>query len=662
MPIWGRRGHYPLTAGTVVIIVGVAAMTGVCRSIIPPPELGPTANRPGDFVRSSARLPIAWRTLDDDPFAEARRRELPLLFVMGSDLNQSAVAFDKWMFKEREIIQLIQQSFVPVRVDLDEDPAMVNAFWPLSRSTQVPDLGFQIWAVDANGVPRDFHDPILRGDRFDPAVFVLRLRRMSDRAQSKESNPVAARQATDLAILSGSTEEGVPDIELYLRNLQARVHPEYGGLPLNGFQLNAIRDWRMLQVMGRLGEFDAPFQKWMQSPLIDWTFGGIYQQAEQLNYSAVELDKRATLSAEFVAVLAGYARQTGDGRMEALARDQWKQVQLEFVREDRIVPWVSTLSSPLNRSARLGLTPDPLGRLTPEQEALGLDVGSNPQLIPRWTNPQDHEAWLRALQDLRKQELPAKTRASESAYLSSTALFVTSILEARRYLGESDSTTGVNLWAYVKEFEAGPDSVTHRRGEGKPPRRTLLDRAAYLLAACEVATHTGNEGLMRRGLAVFRQTRREFAPVYGAAVPDPRLPETLAIDRPDVVDGLQEASLPLFARATTRLSMLLPDAERKVVRDELRKQLGRESLRVDEAGQRLAGRYRAWWRLQSPLGYLIVGPDPQRWRDELGRDPAGPPLLWVQAWPGLKPGIYVVRDDVREGPFTSLASLTEVRP
>jgi hypothetical protein len=145
-------------------------------------------------------------------------------------------------------------------------------------------------------------------------------------------------------------------------------------------------------------------------------------------------------------------------------------------------------------------------------------------------------------------------------------------------------------------------------------------------------------------------------------VPDPRLPETLAIDRPDVVDGLQEASLPLFARATTRLSMLLPDAERKVVRDELRKQLGRESLRVDEAGQRLAGRYRAWWRLQSPLGYLIVGPDPQRWRDELGRDPAGPPLLWVKSWPDLAPGIYVVRDDVREGPFTSLASLTEVRP
>jgi len=243
-------------------------------------------------------------------------------------------------------------------------------------------------------------------------------------------------------------------------------------------------------------------------------------------------------------------------------------------------------------------------------------VGTNPQLIPRWTNPQDHEAWLKALQALRKEEKPRQTRASESAYLSSTALFVTSILEARRYLGESDSTTAVNLWAYVKEFEAGPDSVTHRRGEGKPPRRTLLDRAAYLLAACEVATHTGNEGLMRRGLAVFRQTRlavfrqtrREFAPVYGAAVPDPRLPETLAIDRPDVVDGLQEASLPLFVRASTRLSMLLPDAERKVVRDELRKQLGRESLRVDEAGQRLAGRYRAWWRLQSPLGYLIVGP------------------------------------------------------
>jgi len=233
MPIWGRRGHYPLTAGTVVIIVGVAAMTGVCRSIIPPPdrsiipppELGPTANRPGDFVRSSARLPIAWRTLDDDPFAEARRRELPLLFVMGSDLNQSAVAFDRWMFHEREITQLIQQSFVPVRVDLDEDPAMVNAFWPLSRSTQVPDLGFQIWAVDANGVPRDFHEPILRGDRFDPAVFVLRLRKMSDRAQSKESNDVAARQATDLAILAGSSEEGVPDFERYLDQLRARAHP-----------------------------------------------------------------------------------------------------------------------------------------------------------------------------------------------------------------------------------------------------------------------------------------------------------------------------------------------------------------------------------------------------------------------------------------------------
>jgi uncharacterized protein YyaL (SSP411 family) len=99
---------------------------------------------PSPYLRSAARQPVEWYTWGDEAFHRAQKEDKPILLDIGAVWCHWCHVIDRESYENSEIAKLINENFIPIKVDRDERPDIdaryqraVNAIsgqggWPLT--------------------------------------------------------------------------------------------------------------------------------------------------------------------------------------------------------------------------------------------------------------------------------------------------------------------------------------------------------------------------------------------------------------------------------------------------------------------------------------------------------------------------------------------------
>jgi uncharacterized protein YyaL (SSP411 family) len=117
------------------------------------------------YLLSHADNPVNWFPWGEDAFAEARRREVPLLVSIGYSTCHWCHVMARESFSDREIADLLNENFVSVKVDREEHPD-VDASYLAAAGAFTPNLG---WPLNVFVTPDG--KPFFAGTYWPPTAF-----------------------------------------------------------------------------------------------------------------------------------------------------------------------------------------------------------------------------------------------------------------------------------------------------------------------------------------------------------------------------------------------------------------------------------------------------------------------------------------------------------
>jgi uncharacterized protein YyaL (SSP411 family) len=80
------------------------------------------ANAASAYLRSAAHQPVLWREWNDNAFAQANALDKPILLDIGAVWCHWCHVMDRESYENAEVARVINESFIPVKVDRDERP------------------------------------------------------------------------------------------------------------------------------------------------------------------------------------------------------------------------------------------------------------------------------------------------------------------------------------------------------------------------------------------------------------------------------------------------------------------------------------------------------------------------------------------------------------
>ncbi|MEE9199209.1 MAG: thioredoxin domain-containing protein, partial [Dehalococcoidia bacterium] len=80
------------------------------------------ASEPSAYLRSAARQPVDWHPWGEEPFRLAKEQDKPILLDIGAVWCHWCHVMDGESYENRETARLINELFIPVKVDRDERP------------------------------------------------------------------------------------------------------------------------------------------------------------------------------------------------------------------------------------------------------------------------------------------------------------------------------------------------------------------------------------------------------------------------------------------------------------------------------------------------------------------------------------------------------------
>ena len=74
------------------------------------------------YLRSAMHQPIHWNEWGEDAFAKAQRENKPMLLDIGAVWCHWCHVMDRESYDDPEVAKIVNEHFVPVKVDRDERP------------------------------------------------------------------------------------------------------------------------------------------------------------------------------------------------------------------------------------------------------------------------------------------------------------------------------------------------------------------------------------------------------------------------------------------------------------------------------------------------------------------------------------------------------------
>ena len=188
------------------------------------------------YLRAHAGNPVAWYAWGDEAFAEARRRDVPVLVSIGYSTCHWCHVMARESFSDDETAAAVNADFVAVKVDREEHPE-VDAAYMSAAAAFTPHLGWPLTVfVTPNG------RPFYAGTYFPPEprsgmpsfrqVLAAVREAWIERRGEVDGTADAVAQALAEARGSASTGGQIPSVEdlaAAAAAIAAREDREYGG-------------------------------------------------------------------------------------------------------------------------------------------------------------------------------------------------------------------------------------------------------------------------------------------------------------------------------------------------------------------------------------------------------------------------------------------------
>lgn len=642
------RPSFSVVAGTLVILVGFGVIRRYVGPRIPPAHTA-TSSESADFLRAGEVQPLQWRPLSGSVVAEARRRNRPILLVMGSWGSRVARDLDERAFQDPEIIRFVGERYLPARIDLVVSPSWRSALAPVSRTGEFSDEGLQIIVLTPDGRPVVSATPLALGVKFerdDLAGFLAGAGGLLDRRPKRY--PAEIQQDEEEALLR-STRRELPlrDAGLGLRawtDRRSGLVTVPGGGRLNPWSLDAI---------ARAGEIlfarDA-LRALAQSPMHDPLDGGVFisfARPPGSDTRRIECTKGLVLNAALAETAARVAVATGDPAVDRLAR--------------RTAAWcLRTLNE---GSAAWSISDQRLDSFSPyysltlrrlRASALKSDVGELRARLGADRDPQALGRWVETLPRIMAEDLVRLAKngphpaTKNSGVTSIEATVIARLLGASRLQG--DEARAQLLGSRLDALELRID-------------RTNADLPLLLaLADAHFADFLANG--RAQGLDFAARDLDDAITRYGTVAGTLRAGDglpglALTPGAPDLADGTREATAAIAVRLTDMVGKTLevgPQAKRlrRWARACARRYapiLGTNARNPNGAiAPQSAGFLAACAEVADPLWRVVAGPEPVRGAtEELRRLPYGLVIPAIGSAaprvPRTATGVLLRRDD-----------------
>ncbi|MBS1713865.1 MAG: DUF255 domain-containing protein [Armatimonadetes bacterium] len=669
MPGWGAKQTYPAVVGTMVVLVGIFTTFALLRPLIPPPEPNPVASLPGGFMAQAAKERVRWRTLSDEPFAEAKRTDRPLLFVVGCDWNGAGRQFDNAVLSDTEVAERLNREFVPVRIDATVSPEWRLGPMPLAWAASGIEPGWYVLVLRPDGRPVGHFARNASRQKLDAQVFLSVLSTAQRLAGLDEASASERAMALDRSVLFGQPTSETGDLSQYAESSLSRLRAR--GAPSGVESLNPW-EWRFLGADGLTSEEAKGVRALMVSGFVDWLDGGFFRSIETNEAPVVRFEKVATLNADTTATLAALAAQTKDPFVRKLAERGFDGCLRAFVHARSVSSAVFVEAETMGRAKRYSFKPQVLARSFSAEEnvflkaELGLDVDSNAAMVPVVKDPINfvertavYDGYFARLRNLRSS---AGLRQGTSGLVGETATLAARLVETARLLNDRTRLgQALELFALADEFRTGPDDLLKTKDNAIIGSPCLYDYLAYADAAVQVYQATGDARTLESGTAVLKRSLRLFGrpgePVLLSSVPE-RIPEEAGwATWPSVTDGAAASATGTAVRLLQTYACVYRDRPAgKAFRSQALTLVSAYGHLTRNVGFRIGCLAHAMSVVLADTSVVTTGPDAAvlafKSAKEAPETPCVPALGTVRTdFQGKAPGVYVVRQGTVTGPF-----------
>lgn len=571
-----QRTYFPAATSVVVILALFGAGVLLLRPHIPAPPPNALVDVDGDYSKAGSRQAIKWYPLGRDAFNEAVRTGKLLFCAIGAQWSAAARQADATSFLNPDVVERLRQGYVCVRIDVDQNPEWLNAYFPVARNMigDVPsrqlwfEPSFQVIVLDPKELVVSWLLRRSPSERMEPPFFIGGLAETQDRVQAflggqSDAPKPGAIQAQDAAPLLNTNPPVLPDLNTHVDWIRGHIDKRYGGQPVNGFQLLRPSQWRFLLMSGSIEELRQSLDPCLRSGIVDWIDGGFFRIASTPSWQGIEFDKLAVQNAEMMSLLAACWSKTRDPLFRVIALRTFDCLIGPFsknglVRGFRAIDRSSTGRSPRNsfsaETLRNNFDPDQREWL---RKNLGLRVETNPQMSPLVSDPRrflaneaEFESMLRKLSELHAE---ARETYGSEGLLDVNGYVCARLLETSRIIGDQKRMAeAAELYDRLSAFRVGVDDVIHGMLGRARAYRYLGDYLAYADASMEHYRTFGFEDRLKDGEAVLRRALFLFGDQANGIVLNGTMdgisPKPPNASVPEIADNVRESTLAMVAR------------------------------------------------------------------------------------------------------------------
>lgn len=574
MAAWGTRQAYPAVTWTMTILVGMFTLTALFRPLIPPPEPNAVVQSPGDFMRGASKQRILWRTLRDQPFAEAKRLDRPLFLVIGNEWNAAGRYFDTAVLGDPEVAERLNRQFVPVRIDASIDEEWSFGPVPIASAQSGTDPGWLIIVLQPDGKPLAWLGQTGYNVKYETRSFQTLLtlaQRDMQSSQRKGNQALVERTLAESDYLMGRLSGGGGDLSLYAASLLDQLNNQHE------FTESGVRrlfpwEWRFLLTSGHLLDATNSLTRLGTSNAVDWIDGGFFRI---YGPGTVKYDKIAIESCDLTTVFAVAGVRSDDAFFRALARSSFDKFLAEFLREDTLYGWSFMDPQAFGRSPRHPVSPSLVLRRFSGPDTgfiskfLGVDPSSDPTMLPHVTIPADYlsrpENYERVLKHWAEISQGKDANYGGSGLASTACEVYARLAETARLLGDSARLESLDpIYKAAAGFRVGPEDVQHSTTSDVRSIAFLGDYTAYAEACLQRFLATGDIQAINSGRAVLNRAWKIFAtdtPGVLGLVPRERVaPSAPWTQLPNALDGSRGSIAGEVVRLTQAYSCIYRDA------------------------------------------------------------------------------------------------------
>jgi uncharacterized protein len=544
--------------------------------------MAPHPNRLGSstspYLRQHQHNPVDWYPWGDEAFAEARRRDVPILLSVGYAACHWCHVMAHESFEDPEVAAIMNEGFVNVKVDREERPDVDAVYMQAVQAL----TGSGGWPMTVVTTPAG--EPWFGGtyfppdDRYGRPSFRRVLEALTRTWRERRADVVAsAREITGhVGRIAHGLGEGPPlSVETarvalsVLRSQEDRAFGGFGGAPK--FPPHTVLRW-LLEDAPDDGETPTAVEmahralrRMVDGGIFDQLAGGFARYAVDATWTVPHFEKMLYDNALLLPVLARAVARTGDERLrEALElttswllrdlRDESGTFSSAFDadsegEEGRFYTWTpEELAEALPSAQDVALAQalygvDAAGQLEgrsvltyrPHTQRVEAALGSGDEALPG------------RLEGLRLALLEARERRpwpalDDKVVTSWNALAIRGLVEAAGELRDGD--------AAVAAAERAADALWERAWDGErlrhlaPPAGSPPDAVALLEDAAQVglaslALHRGTGGPrhLERALLLADVVVRDYADPAGGFFTRRRGDTALVVEPKSVLDG-----------------------------------------------------------------------------------------------------------------------------